>query len=94
MELTSKQKVLQHQIKEARDNLLFAKKKVLNLEALCQKNGHAVVSRSSGGAFCLVCGVSLGWYCPKSPTKVCNYDYEKDPLGDCCIYCGLPEERK
>lgn len=37
-----------------------------------------------------------GWFCPKSPTKECDYyDPETDEFDeDCCIYCGKPEERK
>jgi hypothetical protein len=39
--------------------------------------------------------MALGWDCPKSPTKHCEYPI--NGTGDereYCIHCGLPEERK
>lgn len=43
-------------------------------------------------AMCPVCRKDFGWWCPKSPDNLCNYD----PPGhlDSCQYCGDPEERK
>lgn len=34
------------------------------------------------------------WVCKASPTGCCIYDDFTDPVHDCCIHCGLPEERK
>ena len=36
------------------------------------------------------------WDCPKSPhdAGLCCYDHYKDPVHDCCVFCGQPEERK
>lgn len=45
------------------------------------------------GACCRECEVELGWFCRKSPTRVCEYD-ESDSNHDDCIHCGEPEERK
>lgn len=40
-------------------------------------------------AVCAVCGVSAGWWCPKSPTHCCEY-----ALSEICIHCEHPDERK
>jgi hypothetical protein len=34
------------------------------------------------------------WACLASPTGSCVYDKINDHLGDCCIFCAAPEERK
>ncbi len=34
------------------------------------------------------------WTCIASPTGSCVYDKINDPVQDCCIFCGEPEERK
>jgi len=44
--------------------------------------------------YCLICEKAGGWYCPKNPTMQCEYDFDEDPLGDSCIHCGAPDERK
>jgi hypothetical protein len=39
--------------------------------------------------------LALGsWTCLASPTGSCVYDHINDPVKDCCIFCGGPEERK
>lgn len=43
---------------------------------------------------CTECGKYGGWYCPTSPTKVCQYDDINDPINDFCLHCGGPDERK
>lgn len=46
---------------------------------------------------CSDCGFKTkGWFCKYSPTNECDYyDKENDEYDeDCCIHCGLPEERK
>jgi len=43
---------------------------------------------------CVVCGEDLGWFCPKSETKLCEYNDDEDPAHDHCLHCGHPEERK
>lgn len=40
-------------------------------------------------AVCSICGSQFGWYCDKSPTHHCEYE-----VGENCIHCGQPEERK
>lgn len=40
-------------------------------------------------ASCAVCGTNFGWWCPKSPTHYCEYEFD-----DWCKWCGQPEERK
>lgn len=51
---------------------------------------HDIQGDGAGGAQCVVCGMSFGWFCPTAPNKHC--EYKDDP--DSCIYCGQPEERK
>ena len=43
---------------------------------------------------CAICGKNGGWYCPRNPTRACEYDSGNDPLHDRCLHCGDPEERK
>lgn len=43
------------------------------------------------GMGCVVCGMRMGWYCPKSPDRVCHYDTINE---DHCDFCGQPKERK
>jgi hypothetical protein len=48
-----------------------------------------------GGASCAICNENFGWYCPKSPTNVCNYELEDGTInGDHCKHCDDPYERK
>jgi hypothetical protein len=49
---------------------------------------------SFGFAFCQGCGVHLGWYCPVSPERYCEYDDNEDPCHDDCLHCHQPDERK
>jgi 8-oxo-dGTP pyrophosphatase MutT (NUDIX family) len=55
---------------------------------------------SSTGALCTICdnhfcGFNLIWYCPKSPTGLCNYEHLNGHYNeDDCIYCHMPYERK
>jgi hypothetical protein len=49
----------------------------------------------SDGANCEGCGLDMGWYCPCSPTHVCNYEQEDGSYdSDHCIHCHMPDERK
>ena len=34
------------------------------------------------------------WECEDSPSGYCRYNFEDDPPGDSCVYCGQPLERK
>jgi len=45
---------------------------------------------ASTGAYCLICGLHFGWWCPKSPDHTCHYSKTEDS----CDYCGMPRERK
>ena len=36
----------------------------------------------------------IQWDCELSPTKHCLYDDDEDPMGDECVHCGNPYERK
>lgn len=39
--------------------------------------------------------INYGWDCPTSPDGECNYQQPDGSFDeDCCIYCGLPDERK
>jgi len=40
-------------------------------------------------AVCSTCGIQFTWYCDKSPVHHCEYE-----MGENCIHCGQPEERK
>ena len=44
-------------------------------------------------AVCAVCGERGGWWCPASPSHLCEYS-PTDHCNDFCIHCGEPEERK
>jgi hypothetical protein len=49
----------------------------------------------SDGANCEGCGLGMGWYCPKSPTHICDYQQEDGSYdSDHCIHCHMPDERK
>lgn len=63
----------------------------------------------NGSVCCSVCGKDLGWWCPESPSHICEYygNHERGHLVkgewsyegewydyDDCIYCHEPEERK
>jgi hypothetical protein len=41
-------------------------------------------------AECPDCGMTFGWWCPKSSDGECHYSVDFDS----CDYCGMPEERK
>ena len=45
-----------------------------------------------GLAVCSICRKNFGWYCPKSPDKLCDYDPPGNP--DNCNFCHEPDERK
>jgi hypothetical protein len=64
----------------------------------CYKHGHALsmknIEPESFGS-CEICHTILGWICAKnSPSVLCEYDEEKDPMCDNCLHCGLPADRK
>lgn len=48
----------------------------------------------SATVLCVICGENLGWFCPESETKLCEYVGGTDPAHDECFHCGQPEERK
>ena len=51
-------------------------------------NGRLIVP--GGISPCPKCNLRIeGWFCPKSKTNQCEYK-----IGDQCIHCGHPEERK
>lgn len=67
----------------------------------CSRRGHVVTKREkSGGAYCAICRIPLGWWCPKSPDHLCHYPneegYEKyeNVYWENCVFCGEPNERK
>lgn len=74
----------------------------LKLE-LCEKPSHvchvaeipgdyyAEEEWRSDGAWCESCGLDMGWYCPKSPDHICQYEKGDS---DCCDFCEMPSERK
>jgi hypothetical protein len=37
---------------------------------------------------------AYGWECKDSPTGLCIYYTEHDPMQDCCLFCEDPLERK
>lgn len=41
-------------------------------------------------AKCCMCNEIFGWYCLKSPTKICEYERRSEN----CIHCHEPDERK
>jgi hypothetical protein len=63
----------------------------------CYKNGHTLSMKYEIGDFgsCAVCHTILGYICEKnSPSILCAYDEEKDPMCDTCLHCGEPADRK
>lgn len=50
---------------------------------------HIIKDDRYGGAVCSTCGSQFGWWCDRSPVHHCEYE-----MGEDCIHCGLPEERK
>jgi len=63
------------------------------LRRLIRKCNHLIVKFGwSESAVCSICGKRFGWYCEKSPTKCCHYNYSS--LEESCNYCGQPSERK
>jgi hypothetical protein len=38
--------------------------------------------------------IHMKWGCKKSPTGLCFYNVDDDPVHDECLLCGHPEERK
>lgn len=42
-------------------------------------------------ASCAICGQDFGWWCPKSPNHICEYEGHGH-YG--CKFCGEPDERK
>ena len=43
-------------------------------------------------AVCVICHESFDWWCPKSESGRCEYDWPN--TGEICIHCGDAEERK
>jgi hypothetical protein len=79
-------------MKSAQENLSLA------LMVLSQDCPHIILEKQPedfggwpdyGAAECDICGQSFGWYCPDSPDRYCHYK-----VGENCIYCGDPDERK
>jgi hypothetical protein len=38
--------------------------------------------------------IVLGYHSCKGPLGLCVYDDTTDPVHDCCLFCGDPDERK
>lgn len=64
------------------------------LKIMHQCDHPMFIKSRAGGRRCSDCNKSTGWWCPTGPNNECEYDWENDPVGDNCIYCGEPEERK
>jgi len=78
-----------------RDGYIFIEEVKVNLEVLCEKQGHDIYETDWGAAVCKKCNKHFGWWCPDRPDKSkpwCEYNWETH--GEDCIYCGQPEERK
>jgi len=103
--LTTSQRVLKRNIEEISELVTANQRTLVALRGHCRKRGHIIVPRvldideqlktdkwASTGAYCYVCGESVGWWCPKSPNHYCSY--EKSRNEDDCDYCHMPMERK
>lgn len=88
--MTPEERDLKQRIANARVAYTEAISYYHGVKALCTHT--AKLQRSWGSVSCEVCGKGLGWWCPKSPNNLCDYD----PPGDFdhCRFCGNPEERK
>jgi hypothetical protein len=60
------------------------------LNKLIKECKHRIVSTDFGGAYCIICEESFGWYCKESPTKYCDFSVHFIE----CKYCGQPRSRK
>jgi hypothetical protein len=61
-----------------------------NLRRECD---HAETHGTTLG-ICAGCGKDMGWRCPRNARGFCEYDDDRDPAHDSCLFCGDPEERK
>ena len=77
-----------HNARQLNGNIFQLRNK---LYAICKSEfGHKPKCALSVSAVCEICGEDLGWWCEKSPIKVCVFDGNSEY----CIYCGGPQERK
>ncbi len=54
---------------------------------------NKIVETQGDSASCCLCGVDLGWWCPKNPKGYCEYEpFPSNHYG--CKFCGQPDERK
>ena len=87
IKLTPEQEIRRRAILKARDTVTLAQ--IALGELACGRDSH-VAGQRGDSAVCLICGTDLGWFCPTSPTKSCEYSDNPDS----CIHCGDPDERK
>ena len=99
---------IQKQVLEKEHVHVVAQAKLGLLKRECETLGHLIAPSWAreherlgggdfGGAHCLICLESFGWYCPDSPDHLCHYEdkpYPKTGSPEICIYCGYPGERK
>lgn len=78
---------------QLRETILTAKSMVSGaqdyLGALCRQCSHEYVPRGES-AVCSTCGHDAGWWCPATPTHLCEYDEDSEY----CSHCHEPDERK
>ena len=48
------------------------------MEAVKKLCPHDIIEAELGSAKCVICGESLGWFCPNSQDHVCHYWWEVD----------------
>ena len=84
--------MLKKQIEKLRAEIA---EKEIALEDLISSCEHEHIKKNYDSAECNTCGEDFGWWCPKSPDHICDYEKEDGEYDwDSCRYCGHPEERK
>jgi hypothetical protein len=90
-EVTPQERKERIQALRAQVDKLQAEIAKLKVECFCL----TTIKKVHDSAKCDVCGKNHGWWCPKSPNHICDYEQpDGDYDEDSCRHCGKPEERK
>ncbi len=75
-----------HHVQALQEHLRLAKNQIVKY---CE---HVIVNKS-GAIICASCDKNFGWWCPESPSYLCEFSIF-DYLEDCCVHCHNSTERK
>lgn len=73
-------------IDETKGQIIYWQQRLAELYKTCS---HNWIKRGDS-LVCSNCRTNAGWWCPKSPERLCQYEINSEY----CIYCGMPDERK